>query len=1610
MVDLGAEVNISRFVVEHAGAGGESFNLNTAAFNIQVSTDGVNFSTVVNVTGNVASITTHDINPTTARFVQLNITTPTQTADTNTRIYEFQVFGISPGSSADFSFSAVPASQSVVGGFTATYTTTSLAMLGFNGTVALSASGLPQGVTASFNPPSVNGMGDANALIATSTTTPQGTYQITLTGTSGSLQHSVQVTLVVNQGNGQVNLASLYNKYGMVTDNTVFATGGLDGLGFAYSANLLGSSQTFGGASFAFGPPNVQNAVSSLTIPLQPCQCPTLSMLGTAVNGSQASQTFTVKYTDGTTSTFTQGLSDWHTPANYPGESHAVIMTYRDKYDGTKETEAIYLYAYSFALNAAKTVSSLTLPSNTNVNLLALTLNPVGAAPDFSLSATPSSQTVTAGNSTSYTATVAALNGFSGNVTLTATGLPTGATATFSPNPLTPGTSTVGISTTSSTPSGGYTITLTGTSGSLVHSTTFMLNVSSIPDFSVSVTPPSQSVTVGSAATYTATVTPLNGFTGSVTLSASGLPTGATASFSPNPLSSGTSSISVSTAASTPTGSFTITVTGTSGALQHSVTTTLVVNVVVSGNGQQVNLSAAFNKLAMVNDGTTFTGGLDGQGFAYSATLLGGAQSFGGSLFNLGSPNVSNAVANTTVTLPAGQFSALSMLGTGVNGNQTAKVFTVKYTDGTTSTFTQSFSDWFSPQNYAGETVAVAMPYRDQSNGTKDPRTFNLYGYSFALNPAKTVSTLVFPTNPNVNVLAITLTSAGASPDFSISATPPTQTVTVGNSTSYTAAITALNGFNGSVTLSATGLPTGATATYTPNPLSSGSSTVGISTTSATPAGSYTVTITGTSGSLVHSTTVTLNVADFSISATPSSQPVAIGGSVNYMATVTPLDGFTGSVTLSSTGLPTGATATYTPNPLSSGTSTVKISTSTSTPAGSYTITITGTSGISLHSANVTLNVSDFSISATPSSQTVMVGGGTSYTATVTPLSGFSGSVILSATGLPTGATATYTPNPLSSGTSTVAISTSSTTPAGSYTITITGTSGSLTHSTTVTLNVADFSISATPPSQTVAPGGSAGYTATVTPLNGFSGSVTLVATGLPTGATATYTPNPLSSGASTVNISTSSATPANSYTITLTGTSGGLQHATTFTLVVSGSGGGTGGPVNLSSVYNKTGIVLDGTTFVGGLDGQGFAYSETLLGTSVNFNSLTFTLANPNGLNAVSNKTIPLPAGQYSSLAMLATGVNGSQPSQTFTVTYSDGTSSSFVQSLSDWHNIQNYSGESPAVTMAYRNSNNGTKDNRTFYLYGYSFPLNGAKTVSSLIMPSNGNVAILAVTLSPIGAAPDFAMSASPAAQSTTVGNGATYMVSVNTIDGFSGSVALNATGLPAGALVGFNPSPVSGSGNSTLTVTTSSSVTPGVYPVTITGTSGALQHSINVMLTINPATVLASAYNRLGIANDGTPFTGGLDQQGFAYSYNLLGPAVTFNAISYTLGLSNAPDCVSGGTVTLPAGQFSTLALLATSVNGNHTSQAFKVTYTDGTSTSFTQSLSDWHTPQSYAGESQAVTMAYRDSSIGGQQAEAIYLYAYAFTLNPAKTVSSVTLPNNSNVVALAITLVP
>jgi F5/8 type C domain len=91
-VDLGASFGIQSFTVRHAGAGGESTTWNTRDFNIQVSTNGTTWTTLVTVAGNTADVTNHPITTTTARYVRLNVTTATQTTDNAARVYELEVY------------------------------------------------------------------------------------------------------------------------------------------------------------------------------------------------------------------------------------------------------------------------------------------------------------------------------------------------------------------------------------------------------------------------------------------------------------------------------------------------------------------------------------------------------------------------------------------------------------------------------------------------------------------------------------------------------------------------------------------------------------------------------------------------------------------------------------------------------------------------------------------------------------------------------------------------------------------------------------------------------------------------------------------------------------------------------------------------------------------------------------------------------------------------------------------------------------------------------------------------------------------------------------------------------------------------------------------------------------------------------------------------------------------------------------------------------------------------------------------------------------------------------------------------------------------------------
>jgi subtilase family serine protease len=206
------------------------------------------------------------------------------------------------------------------------------------------------------------------------------------------------------------------------------------------------------------------------------------------------------------------------------------------------------------------------------------------STPGFTLTSSPSSLTVTEGGSGTSTITVNDLGGFSGGVTLAASGLPGGVTAAFSTNPAT-STSTLTLTASSTATTGTAAVTITGTSGSLTATTTVALtvNTASSPNFSVSASPSSVTVTEGTGGTSTITITSSGGFDSATTLSASGLPSGVTATFSTNPVTppangSATSTVTLTASSTAAVGTATITITGTSGSTTHSTSIALTVN------------------------------------------------------------------------------------------------------------------------------------------------------------------------------------------------------------------------------------------------------------------------------------------------------------------------------------------------------------------------------------------------------------------------------------------------------------------------------------------------------------------------------------------------------------------------------------------------------------------------------------------------------------------------------------------------------------------------------------------------------------------------------------------------------------------------------------------------------------------------------------------------------------------------------------------------------------------------------------------------------------------------------------------------------------------------
>jgi len=153
----------------------------------------------------------------------------------------------------------------------------------------------------------------------------------------------------------------------------------------------------------------------------------------------------------------------------------------------------------------------------------------------------------------------------------------------------------------------------------------------------------------------------------------------------------------------------------------------------------------------------------------------------------------------TTITLPASQqviYSTIVMLGNAVNGNHSGTVVAT-YTDGTTNTFNQSFSDWCGFKNFQYESIAVGGINRLNATGTYNGATCNLYAYTYTLDVTRMLQSISLKGDGAAFVFAITLKpptytidAAAANPATLAPGASATATITVNPQPGYTGTIT----------------------------------------------------------------------------------------------------------------------------------------------------------------------------------------------------------------------------------------------------------------------------------------------------------------------------------------------------------------------------------------------------------------------------------------------------------------------------------------------------------------------------------------------------------------------------------------------------------------------------------------------------------------------------------------------------------------------------------------------------------------------------------------------------------------------------------------------------
>jgi uncharacterized membrane protein len=1061
------------------------------------------------------------------------------------------------------------------------------------------------------------------------------------------------------------------------------------------------------------------------------------------------------------------------------------------------------------------------------------------------------------------------------------------------------------LATNSSTTLGNFLLSVNGTSGSLSHTDVILVTVSP-PDFDLFAHPSNLTILAGSSKTSTITISSLGSFSGTVSLTTSTYgsinpsiqPTNVT--LSPT-VQSANATLTVQVPKGTaPAPYYNVVVTGASNSLNHSVY--LPINVTgpdfrISSNPSFLNIrpGGSAHSTITLNSVLGFSSTVSLSTFTFQGNIAATLDKY--SVF-VNSTTTAKATLTVSVpsTLPAG-FSSVSVAGSA--GNLTRSTYVA--VNVTAPDFRLSVSPSLlilNEHSAANATINLLSSIGFQGTVTLSAFSYGVNGPAVTINPSSVTltangtgtSSLKISTssaNPGYYSIAVTGSSGSLShtffvnvdvigPDFSISANPQFLIIRSGGSAQSTISLSSVLRFNGTITLSASSY--GVTASLnrtsvTVNSTTPAAATLTVSVPRGTPSGFYYIYVNGVSGNLTHTAYIFVNVVapDFSISASPQSLTLRVGGSAESTISLSSILHFNGTITLttsSSYGL-TASLDKYSVslNSTSTAAATLTVTAPSNTPAGFYSVYVNGVSGNLTHSAYVFVNVvaPGFRISINPSFISLKVGSSINSTITLTSTLGFSGSVTLTAFNIFNGpsviinpSTVTLTPN--GTVTATLEISAVNAVP-GSYYVSINGISGNLQQYTSVNVNVIgpDFGMSPSPSFINLQQGKSASSIVTISRMNNFNGTIALSSYYYGPSAALTVSLNTTSVTLSstvtstTVNVTITAsmtATPSYYYNVVVSGISGRLSRSAYI-------------QVNLTPAPEFSVFVSPSADFNSGAQGTSTITITSRFGFTGNVNITTITSPST-GLTVNCPSRIAVPS--FASVSATCTLTSTTPGAYTVEVFARSGTLShnaTFVSNVGDFTisltTPVDFDIGSNGQALLSVTSTNRLSGNIILTGSGSGLIVN-CPTITNLSANANvkptcsvtGTVAgtyqvTITGTASPGGLSHtatavvhigDFAISASSG--SFNVGaTGTSITISLTSTFNFAGSVTLNSLTTPSAGLTMDCPTnaiPITPNSTSTASCILRST-SPAAYQITITGkaTNGTASHDATSVIHV-------------------------------------------------------------------------------------------------------------------------------------------------------------------------------